>query len=220
MKLIQTLLEMAKRASPDGFYKLGKEMYGSQKVKSLTWPEIKAIADKHDVLIPAYLRSQKVGRGRFNIVPADHADAKTEFKPLSKPEAAREVARKEPIKTEPKVEPKSTSSTGEVSETTLRDALYSVRSKMLRHSQSYSMAHGISPTYGNGLEFELRDWGQWVTPSDVEDDEDYDWQELTGKYHKILRDICAEVEKDFPGVKVEYDAGEKNWITVSARPKK
>ena len=135
MKLIQTLLEMAKRASPDGFYKLGKEMYGSQKVKSLTWPEIKAIADKHDVLIPAYLRSQKVGRGRFNIIPADHADAKTEFKPLSKPEAAREVARKEPIKTEPKVEPKSASSTGEVSETTLRDALSSVKSKMLRHYQ-------------------------------------------------------------------------------------
>lgn len=90
MKTLQHLMEMAKRASPDQFYGFGKTMYGAEKVKALTWPEIKAIADKHDVLIPAYLRSQKVGRGRFNIVPAEHADAKA------------------PAKVEPKAEPKPT----------------------------------------------------------------------------------------------------------------
>jgi hypothetical protein len=80
VKTLQHLLEMAKRASPDQFYGFGKAMYGAEKVKALTWPEIKAIADKHDVLIPAYLRSQKVGRGRFNIVPQDHADTKAPAK--------------------------------------------------------------------------------------------------------------------------------------------
>lgn len=91
MKTLQHLLEMAKRASPDQFYGFGKAMYGAEKVKALSWPEIKAIADKHDVQIPAYLRSQKVGRGRFNIVPQDHADAQA------------------PAKVEPKDEPKAPS---------------------------------------------------------------------------------------------------------------
>lgn len=84
MKLIKQLLEMAKRSNPDQFYSFGKAMYGAEKVKSLSWPEIMAIAQKNDVQIPAYLRSQKVGRGRFNIVPQGHADEKatpTETKP-------------------------------------------------------------------------------------------------------------------------------------------
>lgn len=95
MKLTD-LMEMAKRVSPDQFYNFGRQMYGTERVKALSWPEIKAIADKHDILIPAYLRSQKVGRGRFNIVPVDHADTKEEpkkFVPFSKPVDPREQAR-------------------------------------------------------------------------------------------------------------------------------
>lgn len=208
MKLIQTLLEMAKRASPDGFYKLGKEMYGAEKVKSLSWPEVKAIADKHDVLIPAYLRSQKVGRGRFNIVPADHADAKEPVKstPLKKVEAPREVARKN----------------DEVTDEQLKSALMFVKNKMLSYSSSYSMQHPIEQTTYRGQKaftFELRDWGQWVTPDDV-DDEDYDWEELSEKFLKILKNIKDEAKHGYPSMDFEFDIGEKNWITVIAAVKR
>ena len=209
MKLIQSLLEMAKRASPDGFYKLGKEMYGAEKVKSLTWPEIKAIADKHDVLIPAYLRSQKVGRGRFNIVPADHADAKEPAKsaPLKKPEAPRDVARKN----------------DEVTDEVLKSALMFVKNKMLKHASSYSMHRPVEETSYRGkkaFEFEIRDWGQWVVPDGEEDDGDYDWEVLTDKYRKILKDIRDEAKHEYPSIDFNVDIGEKNWITVIASPAK
>lgn len=206
MKLIQTLLEMAKRASPDGFYKLGKEMYGAEKVKSLTWPEIKAIADKHDVLIPAYLRSQKVGRGRFNIVPADHIDAKEPTKPgLKKPEAPREASRKNV----------------EVTDEQLKSALMFVKNKMLSYSSLYSMSHPIEQTTYRGQKaftFELRDWGQWVTPDGV-DDEDYDWEELSDKFRKILKNIKDEAKQAYPEMDFDFEIGEKNWITVTVAVK-
>lgn len=76
MKTLQTLLEMAKRSTPTQFYELAKKKYGAEKVKALKWPEIAAISKEHEVLIPPYLRSQKVGRGLFNLVPPDHPDAK------------------------------------------------------------------------------------------------------------------------------------------------
>lgn len=76
MKTLQSLMEMAKRSTPHGFYELAKKKYGAEKVKALKWPEIAAVAKENDVLIPPYLRSQKVGRGLFNLVPQDHADAK------------------------------------------------------------------------------------------------------------------------------------------------
>lgn len=76
MKTLQTLMEMAKRSTPEQFYKLAKEKYGAQKVRALKWPEIAAISKEHQVLIPPYLRSQKVGRGLFNLVPPGHADEK------------------------------------------------------------------------------------------------------------------------------------------------
>lgn len=76
MKALQSLLEMAKRSTPHGFYELAKKKYGTEKVKALKWPEIAAVAKENDVLIPPYLRTQKVGRGLFNVVPQDHDDAK------------------------------------------------------------------------------------------------------------------------------------------------
>lgn len=86
------LAEMAKRSKPDDFYAMAKKKYGADKVKSLKWPEIVAVAKENDVLIPPYLRSQKVGRGSFNLVPPEHADTKP--------------AKEEPKAETPKVEPK------------------------------------------------------------------------------------------------------------------
>jgi len=207
MKLIQSLLEMAKRASPDGFYKLGKEMYGAEKVKSLSWSEIKAIADKHDVLIPAYLRSQKVGRGRFNIVPADHADAKSSK--LSLPVSPREIARaKDELRA---AEPTA-------SDAVLQRALNSVYVNMRSEKENrYADWREVPEKAHGGFSIETRYWGHWETPQDVEDDEDYDWQELSSDSRKKLRDIIDRVSKNYPDVKLSYDIGEKNWITIFAK---
>lgn len=99
--------EMAKRTAPADFWKMMTDEYGVTAAQKVTWAQIKAVADKNDVLIPAYIRDNKVARGLWTAKPTD-IDApvhepKVEKKPpfFSKPEAAREVARAEP-KTEPK----------------------------------------------------------------------------------------------------------------------
>lgn len=87
---IQELLnlsEMAKRSTPDAFYALAKKKYGAEKVKSLKWPEVVAVAKEADVLIPPYLRDQKVGRGLFNLVPPEHEDGKAKAEPKAEPKA-------------------------------------------------------------------------------------------------------------------------------------
>jgi hypothetical protein len=78
--------EMASRVGSDKFYDMMVAMYGKSGASSVTWEQIKACADKNDVLIPAYIRSQKIGRGKWN----------------SEPGAAEDVTSKDT-----KVEPKS-----------------------------------------------------------------------------------------------------------------
>ncbi len=64
-------------------------------------------------------------------------------------------------------------------------------------------------------QMDFRDWGQWENPSDAEDEEDYDWQELTPKSRKAAAEVCAAMEKTFKGIKVKYGTGEKNYLEVS-----
>lgn len=57
--------EMATRVAPDAFYKMAVAEHGEDGAKNLTWDQIKEIASKNDVLVPAYIRDQKVSRGRW-----------------------------------------------------------------------------------------------------------------------------------------------------------
>lgn len=61
--------EMAKRIGDDTFYKFMVDEYGEDGASKVTWAQIKTVADKNDVLIPAYIRNQKVGRGLWNAKP-------------------------------------------------------------------------------------------------------------------------------------------------------
>ncbi len=69
--------EMAKRVTDDSFYKMVVAEYGEHAAESVTWDQIKAVADKNDVLIPAYIRSQKIGRGRWNSKPGSVTDVES-----------------------------------------------------------------------------------------------------------------------------------------------
>ena len=193
--------EMAKRSTTDQFYKFAKDMYGAEKVKALKWPEVVAVGKKHDVLIPPYLRTQKVGRGLFNLVPADHADTKAP------------VAKKE----EPKAAPaKSTAA----SDADLDRALSAVKSEMRSaFRNSYADWRNIESggQWRDGRSFDVRDWGEW------EGDDgsgDYDWQRPTSATKKTLAAIVAGVQKKFPSIELDHSFEEKNWIVVNARAKK
>ena len=61
--------EMASRVSDNDFHKMMTDMYGKVGAQSVSWDQIKKAADTNDVLIPAYIRSQKIGRGQWNAEP-------------------------------------------------------------------------------------------------------------------------------------------------------
>ncbi len=69
------LNEMATRVDAASFYQLVVDMYGEEKAKNLSWDEVRAVADQHDVLIPGYMKSatqivsDKRGDKRFTAVP-------------------------------------------------------------------------------------------------------------------------------------------------------
>lgn len=86
--------EMAKRVDDKAFYDLAVQKYGVSKAKSLTWPEIKAIADDADVLIPKYIRDNKVGRGLWSAEVSATQDKASEN---SENSAAEPEKKKEPI---------------------------------------------------------------------------------------------------------------------------
>lgn len=58
--------EMAARVGPEAFYNMMVKEYGKAGARSITWDQIKAVATKNDVLIPAYIRDNKIGRGLWN----------------------------------------------------------------------------------------------------------------------------------------------------------
>jgi hypothetical protein len=66
--------------------------------------------------------------------------------------------------------------------------------------------------------FQARYIGDWVVPSDEEDDGDYDWKIPTDATCKMLTAMVDSVSKHFPGVKLTWqDAGEKCWVTFTAK---
>lgn len=70
--------EMARRIDSNSFFNMAVDEYGADGAKSVTWDQIRAVADKNDVLIPAYIRSQKIGRGRWDATPGAEVAAQPE----------------------------------------------------------------------------------------------------------------------------------------------
>lgn len=100
----------------------------------------------------------------------------------------------------------------------LRSALKS--DKFLGHEFGVKWGQ-VEPEYGGGkgLQFEVRDLGQWRNPPDKHDEEDYDWQEPTPETMKKVKEAVARMEKAH-GVKIDVDVGEKNWMYFAVRPQK
>jgi hypothetical protein len=94
----EQLDEMAKRVGDDSFYKLMVGEYGEAGAKDVTWAQIKMVADKADVLIPAYIRSQKIGRGKWNSQPGAGGSS-ADSEPMAEPSEPKAEApkKKEPI---------------------------------------------------------------------------------------------------------------------------
>lgn len=209
------LLEMAKRSTADGFYELAKRKYGAERVKALKWPEISALAKEHDVLIPPYLRTQKVGRGLFNLVPPGHADVKPASSTAKPSPGAVKAAT---ARMAGDAVRSATAPSTAVTDKELHDALHELRSLMQQHTKLDQMASWRErPEQRRNGEWvlEVRDWGHW------EGDDgsgDYDWQELTSESKQLLRGLCTKVEGWHKGrVKVTFSPGEKNWIELFAK---
>ena len=62
--------EMARRATPSDFEKMGRDLFGSD-VNKLTWSQIQQIAHENDVLIPGTIKSQRIDKLHWSIVPGD-----------------------------------------------------------------------------------------------------------------------------------------------------
>jgi hypothetical protein len=71
---IEQLDEMAKRVDADSFYQMMVKSVGKADAESATWDQIKSVANENDVLIPAYIRDQKIGRGKWNTKPGSVQD--------------------------------------------------------------------------------------------------------------------------------------------------
>lgn len=65
------ITEMAKRTSPAEFYKLCVAKHGVRNAGYMSWAMIKGVADEADILIPAYIRDNKIGRGVWDAKPKD-----------------------------------------------------------------------------------------------------------------------------------------------------
>lgn len=86
------ITEMAKRTTPAEFYKLAVKKHGEKNAGFMSWAMIKAVADEADILIPAYIRDNKIGRGVWDAKPKD----------MKAPAHEPSIATKEAPKAEPK----------------------------------------------------------------------------------------------------------------------
>lgn len=233
MKVTQ-LLEMAKRTTPDAFYKMAVDMYGAEKAKSVTMPEVKAIAVKNDVQIPPYVVKNKVARGRFNLKPEGSKEAEPAKAAPAKPVGRRPdpvrpsadavkstvdrmIKDLGPVKYVGKKE-----MTDDELKAIIRGIYSDLRNMLPSNMSRYVDLQDIDfsdykgkKTWQGGL----RDWGAWQNPDDAYDEEDYDWQELTPEWRKKLRAYADQVEKKYPNLNIRIGTGEKNWVEISVENK-
>lgn len=202
MRFKDFLSEMAKRVTPDDFYKMAVKKYGAEKVRSVTMPEVVAVAKDNDVQVPGYVVKNKVGRAKFDLLPkGTEPTAKVDPKPVAK--------------VDPKPAEKKKS---EPSEDDFKAALRDVASAMKasKLNNSWVTWRAVPEKIGRNWGIECRDWGHWENPDDARDEEDYDWQKLTRESLKVLREILVSVNKQHPGIDIIYTQGEKNWIQIYA----
>ena len=95
------------------------------------------------------------------------------------------------------------------SDTAFRAAL-ALKEKLERTGGFYQ-ADPIEMNARFNYEFAVRNWGEWETPYEAEDEEDYDWQQLSNRSWNLLGDIIDEIKRRF-NVKIRAQAGEKNWL--------
>lgn len=62
--------------------------------------------------------------------------------------------------------------------------------------------------------FSVRDWGTWINPPEADDEEDYDWQELSDESYARLRKIVDDFYKKY-SFQFNFEIGEKNYIYFS-----
>ena len=89
------LNEMAKRVGDDAFYGHMVDAYGEDGAASVSWAQIKTVADNNDVLIPAYIRTQKIGRGLWTSKPGTDAEETVDVGDLSKKADAAKASKVE-----------------------------------------------------------------------------------------------------------------------------
>lgn len=106
--------------------------------------------------------------------------------------------------------------TGPATDEECKAALNELRLQMEPHGGRWAEWRPVEATQGGGYQFEVRDWGEWQNPVDAEDEEDYDWQELTDHSSKLLRSIIAKVRSAYPNVNLQELGSEKNWLVFSA----
>ena len=70
--------------------------------------------------------------------------------------------------------------------------------------------------HGNEVMAGIRDWGEWGNPVDTPhgDQEDYDWQEMSGATAKKANQILEKYRQLYPDYKIRLVSGEKNWIEI------
>ena len=118
---------------------------------------------------------------------------------------------------------KAQSETSGVSKPTKRSSIVEVGdycfSLMRSKSNYWQEQHDFLENNGH---LALRNWGEWQIPEDayqeVEDEcelEDYDFEELTDKWTKVLTSVKKELKKKFPDIDFCITTSEKNWIDIT-----
>ena len=63
--------EMARRADPKDFARMGADLFGQGAISKLTWSQIQQIAYENDVLIPGVIKGQQVDKLHWSLIPGD-----------------------------------------------------------------------------------------------------------------------------------------------------
>lgn len=82
--------------------------------------------------------------------------------------------------------------------------------------KEFSNSFTIQQSDDNALFCSCRDWGHWQVP-DGEDEEDYDWEELSENSYEELVAFIAKLRTKFPDFSICFETGEKNYIDFRVR---
>ena len=82
--------------------------------------------------------------------------------------------------------------------------------------QNFNSSFRVIDESDNSLDCDCRNWGQWELPceldEDDEDNQDYDWEELSSESYNKLQEIIKQLSTKFYDYQFEYSLEEKNYI--------